>query len=226
MRINEKERLILKGVFSIHEYNSNYELESITNSGVDMFIYIDKNTTKNVAKQLEEYVDNCDLDELIDTHRQNEDYKNSFSIKESIEDFECWLDSISDIVKDLYTLDIQSDYEDDCETDYEDDYNDDCESDCEDDCEDDCEEEYHYVQILNCVGVRDTENGFEIALMGYNYNIFGRYNIEMNIKGYTQSELFDICYIISNRIKNLYYANNGVLEKDDILKIVREEIVK
>ena len=59
------------------------ELEKWTIGGVDMIIVLMPFT----AEQFIERVDNFDIDEEIDLHRQDKGYKDDFKITESVEDF-------------------------------------------------------------------------------------------------------------------------------------------
>lgn len=100
------------------------------------------------------------------------------------------------------------------------DYNDDEYLDEEEDYE---EEEYK--ETLKGVGVRDVENGLEIMIMGVESGLLAKYEINMNIKGYTEEELFNACYNISNKINSKYYEVEE-LTKDHIVEIIREELIK
>ena len=97
--MNKKIREILEKHFNIYESNTEYELENWTDGGVDMFINIDKD--KNIIEELEKFIENFDIDEEIELHRQGDDYKSNFTIKESLNDFENWLENIKDIIKEL-----------------------------------------------------------------------------------------------------------------------------
>ena len=175
-----------------------------------MIIYISKCNGKSVLEQLQEFVRDFDLDEEVDLYRQDKSYKENFTIKESVADFENWLNLLGTIIDSLLEIDDEIDDEDTTD-----------DEDITDDETDDDE-----IEMLNCVGVKDTENGLEIILFGNNKNILSRYNIEINIKNYNEFELFDICYNISNNIKNFYYNNNGVITRENVLNIVRAEVVK
>lgn len=99
--MNNKEREILEKYFNIDDSELNcIELEAWTNGGVDMLIYFDS-TNKHVADALEEYIDNFDIDEEIDMYRQQEDYRDAFTIRESLEDFTNWITFIKNIIKEL-----------------------------------------------------------------------------------------------------------------------------
>lgn len=90
--------------------------------------------------------------------------------------------------------------------------------------EEDYEEE-EYKETLKGVGVRDVENGLEIMIMGVESGLLAKYEINMNIKGYTEEELFNACYNISNKINSKYYEVEE-LTKEHIVEIIREELIK
>ena len=48
----------------------------------------------------------------------------------------------------------------------------------------------------------------------------------MNIKNYDETDLFNICYEISNEVKNLYYNNNGVPSETQVKEAVRNIMAK
>ena len=87
------------------------------------------------------------------------------------------------------------------------------------------EEEENYKESLKGVGVRDVENGLEIMIRGVESGLLAKYEINMNIKGYTEEELFNACYNISNKINSKYYEVEE-LTKDHIVEIIREELIK
>lgn len=69
------------------------EFEDWTPGGVDMIYLIDgrhKDMTEKAwwRSEIYEIYDNFDVDEEIDTHRQDEKYRNNFTIRQSLEDFE------------------------------------------------------------------------------------------------------------------------------------------
>jgi hypothetical protein len=104
--------------------------------------------------------------------------------------------------------DEDADYDDDEYLDEEEDY-----------------EEEEYKETLKGVGVRDVENGLEIMIMGVESGLLAKYEINMNIKGYTEEELFNACYNISNKINSKYYEVEE-LTKEHIVEIIREELIK
>ena len=199
MKITSKEREMLEELFNVSESADDLELESYTDGGVDMFITIEKDNSNNLLEQLRLFVKNFDIDEEIDIHRQDTDYKRNFTIRESINDFENWVDYIRDCISKL-----------------EEEYNN----------EDEEEVEYEPLETLKGVGVKDTENGIEIMLMGMTSGLLQKYEVIMNIKNEDETDLFNICYERSNEIKNLYYNNNGVPSETQVKEVVRNIMVK
>ena len=198
MKITSKERELLLELFNINESAYELELESWTDGGVDMCISIDKTSDNNLLEQLERFVENFDIDEEIDIHREDENYKRHFTIRESINDFENWVDYIEECISKL------------------EEYNN----------EDEEEMDYEPLETLKGVGVKDTENGIEIMLVGMASGLLQKYEVVMNIKNYDETDLFNICYEISNEVKNLYYNNNGVPSETQVKEVVRNIMVK
>lgn len=198
MKITSKERELLEELFNISESADDLELESYTDGGVDMFITIEKDNSNNLLEQLERFVENFDIDEEIDIHREDENYKRNFTIRESINDFENWVDYIKECISKLEEYNNEG------------------------------EEEINYepLETLKGVGVKDTENGIEIMLMGATSGLLQKYEIIMNIKNYNETDLFNICYEISNEVKNLYYNNNGIPSETQVKEVVRNIMVK
>ena len=190
MEITSKERELLLELFNINESAYELELESWTNGGVNMFISIDKNSDNNLLEQLERFVENFDIDEEIDIHREDEDYKRNFTIKESINDFENWVDYIEECISKLEEIN------------------------------------YEPLETLKGVGVKDTENGLKIILVGTDDNVLGEYELVVNISGYKEIQLFNICYEISKNIKDLYYNVRRIPTQEEVLNVVREVMVK
>ena len=198
MKITSKEREMLEELFNVSESADDLELESYTDGGVDMFITIEKDNSNNLLEQLRLFVENFDIDEEIDIHRQDTDYRRNFTIRESINDFENWVDYIRYCISKLEL------------------YNN----------EDEEEMNYEPLETLKGVGVKDTDNGLEIMLMGTTSGLLQKYEVVMNIKNYDETDLLNICYEISNDIKNLYYNNNGVPSETQVKEVIRNIIVK
>ena len=96
MELTKEQREILEEEFKIYEDTNTIEIEQWTDLGVDMIIELEKD--RDIVEQLVDYVYNFDIDEEIDLYRENEDYRERFSILESVNDFEKWLDFINDII--------------------------------------------------------------------------------------------------------------------------------
>lgn len=202
--MNIRQREILEEQFNIYEDNDGYELESWTDAGVNMFIDIEKNSGKTLVEQLQEFIENFDMDEEIELERENSDYRRSFTIKESIRDIENWVDFIVDTINRLQ--DITNNNEEDEELEII-----------------DCEQ---MIERLKGVGVKDTQDGFEIMLMGVESGLLQKYQITMNIRNYAEEDLFNMCYEISKNINDLYYENNGIPSAELVKEIVRKVVVK
>lgn len=84
--------------FMLHPYKENgvlcgYEMEGWTDCGVDIIHFIDCRdeegvTARNVIEEFKQIYVNFDADEEIDLHRKGEDYRNAFTIRQSLEDFD------------------------------------------------------------------------------------------------------------------------------------------
>ena len=90
------------------------------------------------------------------------------------------------------------------------------------------DEEYEEepIETLVGVGVKDTENGLKIMLVGTYDNVLGEYELVVNISGYKEIQLFNICYEISKNIKDLYYNVGRIPTQEEVLNVVREVMVK
>lgn len=88
--------------FGYWESDNDVELETWTDGGVNMFaifdtLYFEQDWKEEFIK----YVDNFDIDEEIELHRENEGYCNNFTIEESVEDFKeykKWLCMLCDLI--------------------------------------------------------------------------------------------------------------------------------
>lgn len=59
------------------------EVEKWTDGGVDMIMWLNPFT----VKEFKSYVDDFDVDEQIELHRQDKMYKSNFTIRQSLDDF-------------------------------------------------------------------------------------------------------------------------------------------
>lgn len=86
------------------------EIETWTNGGVNMIHsiyffedYQDLYDKDNINKKLQEIYENFSIDDEIDLHRQNDSYKNNFSISQSLEDFTEYQTRLKDLSKNFVT---------------------------------------------------------------------------------------------------------------------------
>lgn len=90
--------------------NNGIEFETWTNGGVDMIHtiyffndYQDIYDKEKIKKELEEIIDNFSIDEEIEIYRQDKRYKEAFSIRESLEDFENYKEKLNDLSENFLT---------------------------------------------------------------------------------------------------------------------------
>lgn len=96
-KFNKKQVTELKKHFDIYEDEDIIQLENWTGGGVDMVVYINKNAKIDHLQQFKNFIDNFDIDEEIEIHRQDKQYKNDFTISEGIEDFTNYLNELKKI---------------------------------------------------------------------------------------------------------------------------------
>jgi len=73
------------------------EVEKWTDGGVDMIIWLNPFT----IEEFKGFVEDFDIDDQIELHRQAEDYCAAFTIKESVEDFEAFEKHLEEIAEKL-----------------------------------------------------------------------------------------------------------------------------
>ena len=90
--------------FIVHQFeednNKCAELESWTDGGVDMIIYLNPFTKEEFIS----YVNNFDIDEEIDIYRQDKRYRKDFTISESVKDFSKYHRELKNVAKKLSKL--------------------------------------------------------------------------------------------------------------------------
>ena len=103
------ETLENKGI-AIYKYKEDhtlcgYELNTYTNGGVNMIIFLDfrgeekdVENDKKFKKKFKQYIKDFDIDEEIDLYRQNQDYRDAFSITESLKDFKSWKKEMTNLL--------------------------------------------------------------------------------------------------------------------------------
>lgn len=92
----------IEDFFGVYEDEQIVELETWTDGGVNMHIVLRKDSDKSYLQQFEEHLKNFSVDEEIELHRQSDRYKNDFTIRESLEDFEAyheWLKNVYSQIK-------------------------------------------------------------------------------------------------------------------------------
>lgn len=119
----KKEKLVIENIkktfetfgYSIDIINENgmnngIEIETWTDGGVDMihtiYFFADYRNIYNVDIVNREIQDMCDcfsIDDEIDIYRQDKNYKDNFSIKESLNDFEKYENRLNDLRKNFLT---------------------------------------------------------------------------------------------------------------------------
>lgn len=106
--MNKIEKKILEkyfGVNAVKYSNGDYiMLEQWTNGGVDMIIEFEKG--KNVISELENYIENFDIDEEIELYRESKDYRDAFTITESVKDFEDWIKHVKNCLEELKSKEV------------------------------------------------------------------------------------------------------------------------
>ena len=106
MNKKAKTPITLQEIFENNDFNVHLieqdnvqcaEIETWTDGGVNMIIWLNPFT----AEEFEKSVNNFDVDEEIELHRQGQDYKNAFSIRESLNDFEKFHKRLKSMVKEI-----------------------------------------------------------------------------------------------------------------------------
>lgn len=201
MKITETEMKVLLDTFNVIEDKQGYDLESWTDGGVDMIINLPKDTEKSLITLLKDFIQSFDIDEEIDIYRQDEEYRNHFTIRDSITDFEDWVSSVENVIEILENM-VSEEEE-----------------------EEDIEEEYTK-EPLKGIAVKDTEQGLTIILFNMQNEEIAKYNVIVNIKNYNEGELFDICSKVSYSIQSLYYELTDIPTQEEVLDIVRKTMIK
>lgn len=201
MKITAKEKEVLEEKFNISEDDNIIELESWTDGGVDMLISLDKRSYDDIIQALKFYVDNFDIDEEIELYREGKEYKEHFTIRQSLEDFEDYINSINDVINDLKELN-------------------------EDDEIEILDEYEEPLETLKGVGVQGKGNGVEIIIIGMTRGTLAKFNVAINLNNYEGDELANICYNISLGVKELYYRNNGEMSLEEVKEEVKRALIK
>lgn len=85
-----------------------YELNTYTSRGVNHILFLDfrepqwnPENPEDFIKILSDRIDDIDIDEEIELHREIPDYKRTFSVRESLEDFEEWKENLQLLLKEI-----------------------------------------------------------------------------------------------------------------------------
>ena len=62
----------------------------------------------------------------------------------------------------------------------------------------------------------------KFVLMGVESGVIATYEVELDLKKYSEDRLFSVCGDICNRINNLYYLTNGEITQNMVDEIVKE----
>lgn len=76
------------------------EVEKWTDGGVDMIIWLNPFT----PDEFKSYVDDFDVDETIDLHREDPRYRNDFTISQSLRDFTDFHNHLKEVAQKLSDL--------------------------------------------------------------------------------------------------------------------------
>ena len=96
-KIQEFFELFFANVDICHFSNGDgLEMETWTDGGVNMIVCLEND--KGLLEDFKDYVKYFDVEEEIDLHRQGEDYKSAFTLKQSLKDFEDYLKWLNKIV--------------------------------------------------------------------------------------------------------------------------------
>ncbi|WP_456364277.1 hypothetical protein [Priestia aryabhattai] len=98
---NEKFLELIDTNFGVHKHNDCVDLETWTTGGVNMHITIHIDSEQTYLEQFKEYVLDFEVDEQIDLHREGEAYKNTFTIRQSLKDFESYEELLQSILSRL-----------------------------------------------------------------------------------------------------------------------------
>ena len=98
---------------SVFEYKEGkklcgYELNTYTDGGLNQIVFVDfRNTNKNPRNKADfkelflERVKSIDVDYEVETNRQNKEYCNAFTLRESLDDIEAWKKELIELAESL-----------------------------------------------------------------------------------------------------------------------------
>lgn len=100
-----------KGI-TVNKYTENnilcgYELNTYTDGDVNMIIRLDFRydgdplDKEHFISKFNHYLNKFDIDYEIDRYRESHSYKSTFTVRQSLEDFEAWQKEMREIVEEL-----------------------------------------------------------------------------------------------------------------------------
>lgn len=84
-----------------------YELNTYTQQGVNQIIFLDFRNSGNPKKAIDfiekfqSRIDEIDIDEEIELNRQDQRFKDNFTLRQSLNDFEEWKKKLEEIVEQI-----------------------------------------------------------------------------------------------------------------------------
>lgn len=92
-------------IYSENRDVDGFEIDDYTDGGVNIIIFIDLRDVEisyeNYVKEFKSYVSDFDIGERIDMYRQDQLYKNNFTIEESVNDFKAYKEKLEEFVSKL-----------------------------------------------------------------------------------------------------------------------------
>ena len=101
--LTKKEKKLYDAIVDVSGYqpylfdDGTVEISTYTGGGVNQVIYLEDFT----MDALDDYIFNFDIDYEIDILRQAEDYREAFTISQSLDDFKSWLEMWRDYVSEI-----------------------------------------------------------------------------------------------------------------------------
>lgn len=107
---NEKFLQVIESHFGVHKTDNTIELETWTDGGVNMFVVLDDSESNTLFEQFKSHVDDFDIDEQIDMHREDRSYKSNFTLRSSLEDFESYLNRLESITQEIELIEEHGEF--------------------------------------------------------------------------------------------------------------------
>ena len=97
----------------IHEYKEGkklcgYELNTYTEGGLNQIVFVDFRDTDKKPKNANDFkelflerIESIDIDEEVELNRQDKSYRQTFSLRNSLDDIEAWKEEMLKLAKSL-----------------------------------------------------------------------------------------------------------------------------